>query len=68
MSAITSNSVRPRSAAHRDYRLLLGVTYPLFVGAVALRRIGLLPADPVRPASFIAAARRELGRGTVSCR
>ena len=37
--------------------MLLGLTTPLFVAGVALRRLGLLPADPVRPASFIAAVR-----------
>ncbi|RYC31184.1 hypothetical protein D3273_14930 [Lichenibacterium minor] len=57
MSAITSNIAASRSSAHRDYRVLLGLTYPLFVAGVALRRVGLLPADPVRPASFIAAVR-----------
>ncbi len=56
MSALTSNSAG-RSAAHRDYLLLLGVTYPLFVAGVALRRLGLLPAETVRPASFLAAVR-----------
>lgn len=57
MSAITSTSYASRSSAHRDYRVLLGLTTPLFVAGVALRRLGLLPADPVRPASFIAAVR-----------
>ena len=57
MSAITSDSSRARSTVHRDYRVLLGLTTPLFVAGVAMRRIGLLPADPVRPASFIAAVR-----------
>ena len=57
MSAITSNAGRARSTAERDYRVLLGVTYPLFVAGVALRRLGLLPADPLRPASFVAAVR-----------
>ena len=57
MSALTSNTYGTRSAAHRDYRLLLGATYPLFMAGVALRRLGLLPADPLRPASFIAAVR-----------
>ena len=56
MSAITSNA-HGRAAAHRDYRLLLGATYPIFVAGVALRRLGLLPADPLRPASFLAAVR-----------
>jgi hypothetical protein len=55
MSAITSNS--HRAAAHRDYRVLLGLTTPLFVAGVAFRRLGLLPADPLRPASFAAAVR-----------
>lgn len=63
MSAITSSTQATRSAnsarssAHRDYRVLLGLTTPLFVAGVALRRIGLLPADSVPPASFIAAVR-----------
>ena len=88
MSAITSSSHGSRSAAHRDYRVLVGLTTPLFVAGVALRRLsriawvvprnpaslplqieqgsvglpmepclGLLPAEPVRPASFIAAVR-----------
>lgn len=57
MSALTSASSRARSATHRDYRLLLGLTYPLFVAGVALRRVGLLRPDPVPPASFIAAVR-----------
>ena len=45
MSAITSNSAASRAAAHREYRVLLGLTYPAFVAGVALRRLGLLPAD-----------------------
>ena len=57
MSAITSSTIGSRSSAHRDYRVLVGMTTPLFVAGVALRRLGLLPADPVRPASFIAAVR-----------
>ena len=69
MSALTSNGYgarltgdarsagQARSAARRDYRLLLGATYPLFVAGVALRRLVFLPADAVRPASFIAAVR-----------
>lgn len=57
MSAITSTSFSSRSAARRDYRVLLGLTYPAFVAGVALRRLGLLPADPVRPSSFVAAVR-----------
>ena len=56
MSALTSN-IQGRSAAHRDYRLLLGATYPIFVAGVALRSLGLLRADPLRPASFLAAVR-----------
>ena len=46
MSAITSNSAASRAAAHREYRVLLGLTYPAFVAGVALRRLGLLPAEP----------------------
>ncbi len=44
-----------RSAARRDYLLLLGATYPLFVAGVALRR--LVPGAGRRPSSFIAAVR-----------
>lgn len=57
MSAITSKGYGPRSAPHREYRLLLVLTTPLFVAGVAMRRLGLLPAGPDRPASFIAAVR-----------
>ncbi len=56
MSAVTSN-VPGRLAAHRDYRLMLGAAYPLFVAGVALRSLGLLRADPLRPVSFLAAVR-----------
>ena len=51
----TPSSAASRAAAHREYRVLLGLTYPVFVAGVALRRLGLLPAEPARPASFIAA-------------
>lgn len=61
MSAITSNSAASRAAAHREYRVLLGLTYPVFVAGVALRRLGVLPTEPARPASFIAAVRRRAG-------
>ena len=57
MSAITSSSHGSRSAVRREYRVLLGLTYPAFVAGVAMRRLGLLPADPVRPSSFVAAVR-----------
>ena len=57
MSAITSPILASRAAAQREYRVLLGLTTPLFVAGVALRRLGLLPAEPARPASFIAAVR-----------
>jgi hypothetical protein len=60
MSALASNALG-RSAAHRDYRLLLGATFPLFVAGVALRRLGLLPADPVCSVSFLAAVRARAG-------
>ena len=61
MSAVTSAAHRPRSSAHRDYRVLLRLTYPMFVAGVALRRVGLLPAEPARAATFIDAVRRRAG-------
>ena len=61
MSALTSNHYRARSAAHREYRLLLGLTTPLFVVGVLLRRLGVTPertlAGQTRHASFLAAVR-----------
>ena len=42
-------------------------TYPLFVAGVALRSLGLLRADPLRPASFLAAVRARADRRDPVC-
>ena len=65
MSALTSNHYGTRAATHREYRLLFGLTFPLFVGGVLLRRLGLMPdrvpAGPLSSISFMATVRRRVG-------